>query len=105
MDCKLDKEVGREWDLEAQPGQAQGQWAQGEGADIFRWDAPQVLLSIGLKIVENEFGTAPRIWPGLRFMIRSKFKEEARLCIPLGLPQLQQHPGTSAAPLDLSLRL
>lgn len=45
MDCNLDREQGRGWDLGSQPGQAQGHWAQDGRADVFRWDAPRVLVS------------------------------------------------------------
>lgn len=62
----------------SQSGERQGQWAEGKGADFFGWDAPQVLVSIGLGVGEEEFGTAPRIWPGLEYRARSDSPEQVQ---------------------------
>lgn len=51
------------WETSLNRGRGSGHRVKGAG--FFRWDAPQVLVSIGLEAVEEEFGIAPRIWPGL----------------------------------------
>lgn len=83
------------WEPSLDRGKGSGQRLK--GTDFFRWDAPQVLVSIGLGIRREEEEMAPRIWPGLGY-------RAGELASNLSLPSCSS-PGTSAAPSDLSPRL